>query len=443
MNTKMIAMAVFMATTGAALPTAAFAAVPVVTDVEMSQPENSRRVTISYTLSDAPAVVTFEVQTNRTGSATNVDADWVPIGGEAVSNAKGDVWKRVGDGLSQGQSFDGTITWRPDLSWPDHKIDNDAARAVVTAWALDNTPDYMVVDLSANAKKNTQKYYPAVEFLPGGLLSNDDYRTSLLVMRKIMAKDVDWTMGSTKAEPGRNETPEATHRVVLTNNYYIGVFELTQSQWALFASLTSRATFNGGPRSMRPIETVCYNELRMAALVTTAAGDAQEWPGAPYAGSFINLVRERTGLDFDLPSEAQWEFAARAGNGDGKWGDGSAITNATADLSLSNLACYKANPSPFGSGTDEVGAHAPNDWGLYDMHGNVYEYCLDWYKSDISSLTGRVNTVSATNRVRRGGAYGSGASACRSATRGGDGQADPKTRSQWNGFRLACQAGLQ
>ena len=407
-------------------------AVPVVDNVDMNQA--TKRVDITYTLSGDAAIITLDVQTNANTSASADDPGWTSIGGAAVCNAKGDVWKKVETGSR-------TITWRPDQSWPDHVIADGGARAVVTAWALDNTPDYMVVDITANAQRNSQKYYPAVEYLPGGLLSNDDYRTSLIVMRKIMAKDVEWTMGSTKAEKGYDtgsNEPEKTHRVTLTNNYYIGVFELTQSQWSLFASLANRATF---PGSMRPIETICYNEVRMSALSVTAASGAQEWPGQPYTGSFLDLVRMRTGLDFDLPSEAQWEFAARAGNGNGKWGDGSAITNATADLSLSALATYASNPSSLGSGTEVVGSHKPNDWGLYDAHGNVFELCLDWYKADISSLTGRVNTVAGTKRIRRGGGYSSDASVCRPARRGD--AVEPNVKSQYVGFRLACQAGLQ
>ena len=137
---------------------------PEVSNVQMSQPSTGRRVTITYELSNAEngAIVTLDVETNKTGSATNVDSDWVSIGGAAVCNAQGDVWKKV----SQGSK---TIRWRPDHSWEGHKIElaNGGARAVVTAWALDNTPDYMVVDISAAAQPNTQRYYPAVDFLPG------------------------------------------------------------------------------------------------------------------------------------------------------------------------------------------------------------------------------------------------------------------------------------
>ena len=192
--------------------------VPEVSGVTMSQPPNSRRVTINYTLANAPAVVTLDVQTNRTGAATADAADWVSIGGENIRFVTGDVWKKVEVG-------ERTITWRSDRSWRGHKV--DAVRAVVTAWSLDNTPDYLVVDISEKAQQNAQRYYPSAAFLPGGLLGNPDYRTTSIVLRKVMAKDVTWTMGSTVLETHRNAANEATHKVTLTNSYYFGVFPVT------------------------------------------------------------------------------------------------------------------------------------------------------------------------------------------------------------------------
>ena len=125
MNTKRTLFGTILAATASA---ALLAAVPNVTGVTMSQ-ASDRLVTITYTLSDAPAVITLDVQTNVTGDV------WASIGGEAVWNAMGDVWKKVGAGLTAGNSTGGTITWHPDHSWPDHKIEGNNTRAVVTAWA--------------------------------------------------------------------------------------------------------------------------------------------------------------------------------------------------------------------------------------------------------------------------------------------------------------------
>ena len=437
---------------------------PEVSNVTMSQSSAGRRVTITYELNNAPngAVVTLDVQTNKTGAVTANDADWVSIGGEAVCNAQGAVWRKVTSADANGEGRY-TITWRPDHSWEGHKVElaNGGARAKVTAWALDNTPDYMVVDISAAAQPNTQKYYPAADFLPGGILGNTSYRTSMLVMRKIMAKDVTWTMGSTTLESLR-KTNETTHQVTLTNNYYIGVFEVTQSQWEYICGTTPSMFNNVAYRTMRPVENVSYNTIRNA-----------NWPAEPNASSFLGILKTRTGIYFDLPSEAQWEFAARAGNGDTKWGNGTAIQNKYSDANLSLLGRNKYNGGMVGSNSDQapddgcdadsgtavVGTYAPNDLGLYDTAGNVFEWCLDWWEDNIATTrdaagnlyNGRVNinpssptatlsNASGTHRVMKGGATTQGADNCRPAYRFKVGAG---TATKITGLRVACQADLQ
>ena len=443
-------------------------ATPEVSNVTMTQRTGSRLVTITYKLTE-DAVVTLDVLTNATPNAAT---GWASIGGAAICNAQGAVWRKVTSADADG-SGNYTITWRPDNSWTDEfgngfKIADGCAKAVVTAYALDNTPDYMVVDISAGAQPNTQKYYPSVDFIPGGILGKDDYRTTSVVMRKIMAKDVTWTMGSTTLETQRssNATREATHQVTLTNNYYIGVFPVTQAQWDLIQpDRLAPSWFNNvADRAMRPVEMLCYNEIRNAANTTTA-NPAYYWPNDPNPSSFLGKLRTKTGIDFDLPGEAQWEFAARAGNGDTKWGDGSSIMNTDKDANLNKLGRYKQNGwIPNGSsyiepdrscgatnGTAIVGTYAPNDWGLYDMAGNVYEFCLDWLEDDITAHGGKVNVNPATpaktlsgaageKRVYRGGCWYFSAGNCRPACRG---NVAPDTRNTIYGFRLLCTAGLR
>jgi formylglycine-generating enzyme required for sulfatase activity len=452
MNIKKLTATTFAVAASATLT----ATVPEISGVTMTQ-ANERLVTITYTLADAPAVVTVDVQTN------NANGGWASIGGEAVWNAMGDVWKKVEIGNH-------TITWRPDHSWPDHKIADGGARAVVTAWALDNTPDYMAVDVSDAAQPGTQTYYPAADFVPGGV-TNGLYKTTKLLMRKIMAKDVTWTMGSTTLETqNRQAAREATHQVTLTNNYYIGVYEVTQSQWSQVATNSTISANFTTERFMRPMEKVCYNEIRLK-YNSNAAATADEiancsWPKKPNPSSFLGLLRSKTGLDFDLPSEAQWEFAARAGNGVGYWNDGSAILNTNPDDNLKLLGRYERNGGKVLSGTSYVdpaascgatngtaivGSYAPNAWGLYDMHGNVWEWCLDWYADDITAHGGKVNIDPATpantlsgasgaNRVNRGGSWYGAAGGCRPAFRNYDA---PATRNNSIGFRVVCTAGLR
>lgn len=447
MNIKTMTAVVATAATGLV-----HAATPQVTSVSMAQSSSSRLVTIDYTFTGEDAVITLDVQTNAPGGA------WASIGGAAVCNAQGEVWKKV--------SNDGSthhITWRPDLSWPDHVIADGGARAVITAWTLDNTPDYMAVDVSAAAKPNTQKYYPSAEFVPGGV-SNSLYKTTMFLMRKIMAKDVIWTMGSTALEQlGRVAVREATHQVSLTNNYYIGVYEVTQSQWSQVATNSSIAANFTVERFMRPMESVSYNEIRLKAnsyAEATAAEIADySWPKDPNPSSFLGLLRLKTGIDFDLPSEAQWEFAARAGNGVGYWNNGSAMQNAASDNNLNPLGRYAGNSasSPTGStapsvgGTAISGSYAPSTWGIYDMHGNVHEFCLDWNEDDITTYGGKVNIdpadpaktlsgVAGSLRVARGGNYALGAHNCRPAYRGSN---TPTQRNNNIGFRVVCTAGLR
>ena len=439
-----------LAAVAASAAAAAFATVPTVSSVTMEQPSSGRLVTITYNV-DAEAVITLDVQTNATANAAADDPGWASIGGQALQNAVGDVWKKVASG-------DHTITWRPDLSWPDHKVADGCARAVVTAWALDNTPDYMAVDVSAAAQPDTQTYYPAADFVPGGV-TNGLYKTTKLLMRKIMAKDVEWTMGSTTLETQRDAASEGTHQVTLTNNYYIGVYEITQSQWSLVATNSSQKGYFTTEPAMRPMEQVCYNEIRNAANTTTA-NTSYNWPNDPNPSSFLGLLRSKTGLDFDLPSEAQWEFAARAGNGVGYWGDGSAILNADTDANLNLLGRYERNGGRVLNGTGTtyadpatscgvtngtaiVGSYAPNAWGLYDTAGNVWEWCLDWYHSDLGSAaaTDPAGPASGSSRVMRGGGWNSadplvGRSAGRNFATPNDASGDP-------GFRIMCLPNAQ
>ena len=274
-------------------------------------------------------------------------------------------------------------------------------------------------------------------------------------MRKIMAKDVEWTMGSTPQESPRDAAKEATHTVQLTNNYYIGVFEMTQTQWSLIDG--DFPSYFTTERSLRPVEQMSYNRIRMANKSNTAAAGAPDWPSPPFADSFLGRLNARTGLDFDLPSEAQWEFACRAGNGDGRWGDGSDMLNVANETNLSRLGRYNRNggylkpgtwsdpKSTWGvtNGTAACGSYLPNSWGIYDMHGNVREWCLDLGNNDISSLRGATYIdPGRTNAVCRGGTFMDDRQNCRPAFRA----SIPRTNTYYtnaNGFRVACTAGLQ
>ena len=379
-----------------------FGAMPIVSpdSVTMTQDDMMRTVTINYQLQDAPAIVTVDIQTNG-----------VSIGDANLHYMAGDVNKRVEPG-------DHALTWRPDKAWPDHKITNGVT-AVVTAWALQTPPDYMVVGLVA---PNDIAYYRSAEAMPLGV-TNPLYKTEYMVMRKIPAANVRWRMGSAMTESGRMAGREMPHTVTLTNDYYMGIYAVTRYQYYL-------ATGGARPQSLspfgedaaRPVTYVAYTELR----------DTSDWPtdGHQVGAKAINDFRNVTGLELDLPTDAQWEFACRAGCGNAYYNG-----TDTRDESL-NLIAWNNLPVQ-GGGPFEVGLLEPNAWGLYDMLGNVWEWCLDWLGPDNEIPDVHTGATSGTVRVTRGGAYYTQPNSLRCGFRGDE---TPTQSFAAVGFRLCCPA---
>jgi len=390
---------------------AALADVPEITAAAISQSlDSSQLVTITYTLENAPAIVTVDIQTNG-----------VSIGARNFANVEGDVNRVVGVGNH-------TITWDAKVSWPSNKVSlaKGGARAVVTAWETNSPPDYIVADLTKN---NTLYYYTSEDALPGGLLGTPVYRTTHLVMKRVRAKGIPWTMGT-----GTGYT------VTLTNDFFMGVFEMTQKQWEILkgSSEAAKAKFTlESDKWMRPFDMATYNRARSTF-----------YPAAPSSSSLLGVIKTKTGIVVELPTEAQWEFAARAGNVEGHWGDGSAYGGSTQDANLPGRYRYNGGYAgddysiniTYGTngtaptygvtnGTAWVGSYAPNNFGLYDMNGNCWELCLDFYTANISSLNGRLNinadgTSSAvgsetSKRAVRGGGIRQSASECRPTSRYG------------------------
>lgn len=134
-----------------------------------------------------------------------------------------------------------------------------------------------------------------------------------------------------------------------------------------------------------------------------------------------------------MPTEAQWEYACRAGRKTVYfWGNTCNGTEANCD---GNFPCGTTAEGPFLERTTDVGTYEPNDWGFYDMHGNVYEWCRDWYNDDYGEdAIDPVGPSSGSDRVLRGGSCDYGAQACRSASRF---SLSPDYRFYSFGFRLA------
>ncbi len=389
---------------------AAGASAPDVAGVAMTQDPLSRVVTISYTLADGPAIVTVDVRTNG-----------VSIGGENLWHFSGDVNRVVQPGAR-------TMAWRPDRAWPGHRIDSGVT-AVVTAWATDTPPDVMVAPLDGNGGE--VEYYADLASVPGGV-TNDVYKTVKMAFRKIPAANVTWRMGSPLHEKGREADKEVPHAVTLANDYYLGVYPVTQEQWSNVMGNTGNPYFTYAPdRSTRPMEQITWEAVR------GKAADGHDWPTDGHAvapASFMGRLRSLAGMEFDMPTEAEWEFACRAGTGTALYNGLELENEMVSSNSLNAIARYRysggcldmgmtattppqSTPAAEG-GTAKVGSYEPNAWGLYDMSGNVYEWCLDWYQDSPLGFDPLTGPASGSHRVERGGGNGSAAWPCRSARRG-------------------------
>ena len=195
----------------------------------------------------------------------------------------------------------------------------------------------------------------------------------------------------------------------------------------------------------RPVERISYNAIRGSS---TGAG----WPGSSGvdSSSFIGRIRSRTGLSqFDLPTEAQWEYACRAGTTTAM-SNGINLNNAEYDSRIAGVCVHYrdytaaySSCSPWEGGTYYVGYLDANPWGLYDMHGNVWEWCLDWYSANLgtSAVTDPKGPSSGSHRVIRSGAWECASYNCRSARRGDEPPSATKRSDSASdghfGFRLS------
>lgn len=192
-------------------------------------------------------------------------------------------------------------------------------------------------------------------------------------------------------------TESPVHRVTL-RNYSIGKFEVTQEQWE--AAMGKNPSSNIG--SSLPVENVTWEEVQ----------------------TFINILNQASGLNYRLPTEAEWEFAARGGvKSNGYLFSGSPVIGA--------CAWYYSNS---GSTTHNVGTKAPNELGIYDLSGNVREWCNDWFDPYSSNNTDNpIGADTGTTKVNRGGSWMTPYANCRNSYRNTD---YPDESSQDLGFRL-------
>ena len=332
-------------------------ATPAITGVTAQQryPWNGK-VDIAYTVSGGIAAMAKQnaLITSLKVTATDRDANQT----YTASSLSGDI------GFTDGTH---NIVWDMDADGLTFKSTN-----VSFCVSCETTPaTYCVIDLSAGEDASS---YPVTYLAepPNGGFNVDAYKTTKLVLRRIEA-------GSFKMGGSTQTT--------LSKPFFIGLFEVTQKQYTLVTG-GNPSYFSG---DKRPVERVTHAAIR-------GWPEEAPWPrsSAVRSTSFMGKFRTRTGLDFDLPTEAQWEYACRAGT---------TTTFSYGDTLNGDYMWYEGNSS---SQTHDVGTKLPNGWGLYDMHGNVFEWCLDWIDIDSYGPSGGTDPKGASSgeyRMMRGGSY--------------------------------------
>ena len=366
---------------------------PSITDVTAQQryPWNGK-VEISYTVTGDIAAMANETGTSPALVVTATDryngatytATAAAVSGDAV--------------LSQGRH---SIVWDMYADGITFKSTNVVFTVAVSCLKI---PTYLVVDLSGGTDAEN---YPVtyMDAPPSGGFNTDEYKTTKLVLRHIAPGTIP------------------TRSVTLTKPYYIGIFEVTQNQYELVMGTRPSYFSNVSCYETRPVERVSYNMIR-------GSSNGAGWPGssAVDATSFMGKLRAKTGIDeFDLPTEAQWEYACRAGTTT-DFNNGKNLTGNANDANLNEVGRYLYNGGQDDSqdcttsgGTAKAGSYLSNAWGLYDMHGNVLERCLD------------LCNEGGSYRVLRGGGWHRQAAACSSALRPGQ---SPSAVNSNYGFRI-------
>jgi sulfatase modifying factor 1 len=271
-----------------------------------------------------------------------------------------------------------------------------------------------------------------------------------------------FTMGSQASEAGRkpDENPETV--VTITKGFWLGKTELTVGQWKAVIGESLREhvikmlkdetvyDFGGQKKKLREFmnfnagdpDRIMANENDSLPMYFVSWDDAME-----YCKKLTEQEKQKghlpKGYEYNLPTEAQWEYACRAGTTTATFGGSLIIEGRNAPV-LNDIAWYAGNSSVnyygkklgnSGAGPRNAGEKKPNAWGLIDMPGNIWEWCRDWYGIyPGKNVTDPTGAVTGTGRVNRGGSWGSGASSERSATRASNPQPE---KSAYRGFRIA------
>jgi formylglycine-generating enzyme required for sulfatase activity len=227
-----------------------------------------------------------------------------------------------------------------------------------------------------------------------------------------------FTMGSSREEEDHEEDEGPTHEVEITKPFYMGAFEVTQRQYRAVMG-TNPSHFSRTGRGRDAVKDLDTDDLPVESV---------SWADAStFCKKLSALSAERkAGRTYRLPTEAEWEYACRAGT-QTPFHVGRTLTSGEAVI--------------YGTRPKKVGSYKPNVWGLYDMHGNVWEWCADWYDEDYYPSSPRKDPQGPEDGellVIRGGSYNNSGAWCRSAGRG---RWDEDARLTNLGFRVVCTPG--
>lgn len=394
-----------MALAYAAISAAAFeaSAATTITIDEVSQrwPWNNK-VDITYTVSGGQDLVSSNFC--RIVFTTVIDGATYTIDGT----------KDVGASANAGTH---TVTWTAPSGL---KCDNCTMDAAVYAFDAPSGDDYMIIDLTKTTDNVTWEGLLATQAESNRRYNTDEYKTTKLALRKVPA-------GIYKTATDHKDATTTKTTWTTDRDYYIGIFETTDKQYTTLGADHTTSTAN----TMKSFK-VSWNNLRLADTAPTSAVPAVASAGT---GTWIQRLNYITGnkFGFDLPTDIMWEIACRANTETAYfWGD-------TFEAGHGAYKCDNVTP-----GRVDAGSFPPNDWGIYDMAGGVYEYCLDAFKTDnnfkqtnaVDPFTPQIEG-NGTYRAARGGCYSDNGSGYAKSHRV---YGWAPTNGGYQGFRIAMVA---